>query len=316
MSEDHNLSEKENSSEENLNPEEKVVQESSDSSETVSIDAVDVESGETETVDVLNDENEEELEQELDEVADAFGDDDDEEDELGDEIKEGEEVKQDSDVFGGEDDEKELAEAESLTVTTEETTAAVAAEPKVKKPVEDEKKWYSLRVISGKERKIKERIELEITRNNWADFVTQILVPSEKVYKIRNGKKVILERNILPGYILVEADPNRFSGEMVQAIVNVPNVIHFLGKNNPIPMQASEANRMLGKVDESQSLGEAMIEPFITGETVKIIDGPFNEFVGDIQEVNEEKKKLKVIVKIFGRGTEVELNFMQVEKQQ
>jgi len=103
---------------------------------------------------------------------------------------------------------------------------------------------------------------------------------------------------------------------MVQAIVNVPNVIHFLGKNNPIPMQASEANRMLGKVDESQSLSEAMVEPFIIGETVKIIDGPFNEFVGDIQEVNEEKKKLKVIVKIFGRGTEVELNFMQVEKQQ
>ena len=159
-------------------------------------------------------------------------------------------------------------------------------------------------------------IELEISRSKWGDFVTQILVPSEKVYKIRNGKKVILERNILPGYILVEADPARFTGEMVQAIANVPNVIHFLGRNNPIPMQQSEANRMLGKVDESQSLSEAMVEPFIIGETVKIIDGPFNEFVGDIQEVNEEKKKLKVIVKIFGRGTEVELNFMQVEKQQ
>ena len=126
---------------------------------------------------------------------------------------------------------------------------------------------------------------------------------------------MILERNILPGYILIEADPTGFTGEMVQAIANVPNVIHFLGKNNPIPMQQSEANRMLGKVDESQSLSEAMVEPFIVGETVKIIDGPFNEFVGDIQEVNEEKKKLKVIVKIFGRGTEVELNFMQVEKQ-
>jgi len=80
-------------------------------------------------------------------------------------------------------------------------------------------------------------------------------------------------------------------------------------------MQQAEANRMLGKVDESQDIGEALIEPFIVGETVKIIDGPFNEFVGDIQEVNEEKKKLKVIVKIFGRGTEVELNFMQIEKQ-
>lgn len=179
-----------------------------------------------------------------------------------------------------------------------------------------ENKWYSLRVISGKERKIKERIELEIQRSGWTEFVTQILVPTEKVYKIRNGKKVISERNILPGYILVEANPKKLSGEIVTRIANIPNVIHFLGKTNPIPMQQHEANRLLGKVDESQDAGEQMLEPFIVGETVKIIDGPFNEFVGDIQEVNEEKKKLKVIVKIFGRGTEVELNFMQVEKQQ
>ena len=178
-----------------------------------------------------------------------------------------------------------------------------------------ESRWYSLRVISGKEKKIKERIELEIQRNKWDSVVTQILVPSEKVYKIRNGKKVILERNILPGYILVEAMPDKFTPEIVQGIANIPNVIHFLGRDKPIPMQKAEANRMLGKVDESQEVGEALIEPFIEGETVKIIDGPFNEFVGDIKEVNEEKKKLKVIVKIFGRGTEVELNFMQVEKQ-
>jgi len=178
-----------------------------------------------------------------------------------------------------------------------------------------EKKWYSLRVISGKEKKIKERIELEIQRSKWSDVVTQVLVPSEKVYKIRNGKKVVLERNILPGYILVEAVHDKFRGEMVQAIANIPNVIHFLGRNRPVPMQESEANRMLGKVDENQNFGEALIEPYIVGETVKIVDGPFKEFIGDIQEVNEEKKKLKVIVKIFGRGTEVELNFMQVDKQ-
>ena len=179
----------------------------------------------------------------------------------------------------------------------------------------EETRWYSLRVISGKEKKIKERIELELQRHKWNDFVPQILVPSEKVYKIRNGKKVILDRNILPGYILVEAYPSKFSGEIIQAISNMTNVIHFLGRNNPIPMQQSEANRMLGKVDESQDIIEAMVEPFLIGETIKIIDGPFNDFVGDIKEVNEEKKKLKIIVKIFGRGTEVELNFMQVEKQ-
>ena len=176
-------------------------------------------------------------------------------------------------------------------------------------------RWYSLRVISGKERKIKERIELEIQRSGWGDVVTSVLVPSEKVYKIRNGKKVILERNILPGYILIEAVPEMFKGDIVQSIANIPNVIHFLGKNHPIPMQPAEANRMLGKVDESQDVGEAMIEPFLEGESVKIIDGPFSGFIGDIKEVNEEKKKLKVIVKIFGRGTEVELNFMQVDKQ-
>ena len=208
-----------------------------------------------------------------------------------------------ADVDGAEDESSPEADA------PEEKEEEVVPEPV------NHRRWYSLRVISGKERKIKERIELEISRRKWEDFVTQILVPSEKVYKIRNGKKVILERNILPGYILVEADHRKFSGEMVTTIANIPNVIHFLGKSNPIPMQQSEANRMLGKVDESQDVGEALIEPFIVGETVKIIDGPFNEFIGDIQEVNEEKKKLKVIVKIFGRGTEVELNFMQVDKQ-
>ena len=176
-------------------------------------------------------------------------------------------------------------------------------------------KWYSLRVISGKEKKIKERIEKEIERNEWSEKVTKIVVPTEKVYKIRGGKKVISDRNILPGYILVEADPYALNAELVDGITSLPNVIHFLGKAEPIPMRESEANRLLGKVDESLEAGDTMIEPFIEGETVKIIDGPFAEFVGDIQEVNEEKKKLKVIVKIFGRGTEVELNFMQVEKQ-
>lgn len=179
----------------------------------------------------------------------------------------------------------------------------------------EEKRWYSLRVISGKEKKIKERLELEISRSGWDDRVTQILVPTEKVYKIRNGKKVILERNILPGYILVEAVPAKFSGEIITTITNMTDVMHFLGRNNPIPMKPSEANRMLGKVDESQDAAESMIEPYLVGESVKITDGPFKDFIGDVKEVNEEKKKLTVIVKIFGRGTEVELNFMQVEKQ-
>ncbi|HRI00779.1 MAG TPA: transcription termination/antitermination protein NusG [Saprospiraceae bacterium] len=178
----------------------------------------------------------------------------------------------------------------------------------------EERRWYSLRVISGKEKKIRERLEQEIHRSGWSEIISQVIVPSEKVYKIRNSKKVIMERNLLPGYLLVEALPSKFSPEIVQHIANMPDIIHFLGKNVPIPMSQTEANRMLGKVDESMETGETMMEPFIAGETVKIIDGPFNEFVGDIKEVNEEKKKIVVIVKIFGRGTEVELNFMQVEK--
>ncbi|MFN7327167.1 MAG: transcription termination/antitermination protein NusG [Chitinophagales bacterium] len=177
-----------------------------------------------------------------------------------------------------------------------------------------EKKWYSLRVISGKEKSIKERIEKEIGNSKWEDFIFSVVVPTEKVYKILNGKKVVKERNLLPGYILVEALSGRLNGDIAKSIADIPNVIHFLGKESPLPMTQAEANRLLGKVDESAETGEIMLEPYLVGETVKIIDGPFADFVGDVQEVNEEKKKLKVIVKIFGRGTEVELGFMQVEK--
>jgi len=179
----------------------------------------------------------------------------------------------------------------------------------------DTSKWYSLRVISGKEKKLKDKIILEVDKSGWSDIVLQIIVPIEKVFKMQAGKKRTMERNILPGYILVEAEPDKFSGEIVQAITSITNVMHFLGKNNPIPMTQVEANRMLGKVDESNEAGEAMLDPFLVNETIKIIDGPFKDFIGDVKEVNEDKKKLKVIVKIFGRGTEVELNFSQVEKQ-
>lgn len=178
----------------------------------------------------------------------------------------------------------------------------------------EDRKWYSLRVISGKEKKIQERIIREIELNGWGSFIFSVIVPTEKVYKVRNGKKVMQERNLLPGYILVEAIGQKLNGDVAKLIADIPNVIHFLGKEVPSPMAQHEANRLLGKVDESSESGETLSEPFLINETVKIIDGPFAEFIGDIQEVNDEKKKLKVIVKIFGRGTEVELNFLQVEK--
>lgn len=179
----------------------------------------------------------------------------------------------------------------------------------------EEKKWYSLRVISGKEKKIKERIDLEISREKaLQEFIFSVIVPTEKVYKIRNGKKVVQERNLLPGYILIEAYGSRLNGEVAKMIADIPNVIHFLGKEQPLPMTTAEAHRLLGIVDESTETGETIAEPYLIGETVKITDGPFTDFVGDVQKVDDEKKKLTVIVKIFGRGTEVELNFMQVEK--
>lgn len=177
-----------------------------------------------------------------------------------------------------------------------------------------EKKWYVLRAIGGKEKKVKEYIESEVKRLKLDDYISQVLIPTEKVYQIRSGKKISKERNFFPGYVLVEA---LLDGEIPHILENVPNVIGFLGDNNkePVPLRPSEVNRILGKVDELAASDEEINVPFFVGETVKVVDGPFNSFSGVIEEVNEEKKKLKVMVKIFGRKTPLELSFMQVEKE-
>jgi len=179
---------------------------------------------------------------------------------------------------------------------------------------EVDKKWYVLRAIGGKEKKVKEYAESEIAGLKLTDYVSQVLIPTEKVYQIRNGKKVSKERPYLPGYVLVEA---AMVGEIPHILRNIPNVIGFLGDNdsNPIPLRQSEVNRILGKVDELNETDEEINVPYFVGETVKVIDGPFSGFNGLIEEVNEEKKKLKVMVKIFGRKTPLELSFMQVEKE-
>ncbi len=176
------------------------------------------------------------------------------------------------------------------------------------------KKWYVLRAIGGKEKKVKEYVESEISRLDLRDYIGQVLIPTEKVYQIRNGKKVSKERNYLPGYVLVEA---ALVGEIPHILKGIPNVIGFLTDNNnePTPLRMSEVNRILGKVDELNETDEEINVPFFVGETVKVIDGPFNGFNGIIEDVNEEKKKLKVMVKIFGRKTPLELSFMQVEKE-
>jgi transcriptional antiterminator NusG len=179
---------------------------------------------------------------------------------------------------------------------------------------EVKKRWYVVRAVGGQEKKVRDYIELEIKRHNLEHLVGQVLIPTEKVYQIRNGKKISKERNYLPGYVLVEAV---LEGEVSHVIKSVPNVIGFMGATkggDPMPMRVSEVNRILGKVDELAEQEEEMNIPFVDGETVKVIDGPFNGFNGVIEGVNEEKKKLQVMVKIFGRKTPLELSYMQVEK--
>lgn len=180
---------------------------------------------------------------------------------------------------------------------------------------ETTKRWYVLRAIGGKEKKVKEYIEHEIANGDLKGFVEQVLIPTEKVYQIRSGKKISKERNFFPGYVLIEAS---LVGEVTHTLRNIPNVIGFLGDTkggDPVPMRPSEINRILGKVDELAETGEELNIPFVVGETVKVIDGPFNGFNGTIEVINEEKKKLQVMVKIFGRKTPLELSFMQVEKE-
>lgn len=179
---------------------------------------------------------------------------------------------------------------------------------------EQEKKWYVIRTISGKEKKVKQYLENEINRLGMTEYVSQVLIPTEKVYQIRNGKKVSKERSFFPGYVLLEAV---LVGEIPHIIENISGVIGFLGVKGepPAPLRMSEVNRILGKVDELSETAEVMNVPYIVGESIKVIDGPFNNFTGIIEEINEEKKKLKVMVKIFGRKTPLELSYMQVEKE-
>ena len=178
----------------------------------------------------------------------------------------------------------------------------------------DTKKWYVVRSVSGKESKIKEYIESDIARLGLSEHVEDILVPTEKVVQIRNGKKVSKEKNYFPGYIMIKAN---LSGEVPHIIRSITNVIGFLGEKKggePVPLRPSEVNRLLGKVDELSEQTENILIPFKIGETIKVIDGPFNGFNGSIEKVNEEKRKLEVMVKIFGRKTPLELSYMQVEK--
>jgi transcriptional antiterminator NusG len=179
------------------------------------------------------------------------------------------------------------------------------------------KNWYVMRAISGKEGKVKEYVDAMLHQGGeFAKHVSQVLIPTEKVVSVRNGKRVVKEKNRFAGYVFVEAE---LVGEVQPRLRAVPNVLGFLSdtktNNVPMPLRPHEVNQMLGTVDELQEIPEDVIIPFEVGESVKVVDGPFTGFDAIIEEVNNEKKKLKVSVKIFGRKTPLELGFMQVEKQ-
>lgn len=176
------------------------------------------------------------------------------------------------------------------------------------------KKWYVVRAVSGQENKVKAYIETEINRLGMGDYISQVLVPTEKVVQVRDGKKISKDKVYFPGYVMIEAN---LVGEIPHIIKSITGVIGFLGEvkgGDPVPLRLSEVNRMLGKVDELSVNVDTQSIPFKLGETIKVIDGPFNGFNGTIEKINEEKRKLEVMVKIFGRKTPLELSFMQVEK--
>ena len=173
--------------------------------------------------------------------------------------------------------------------------------------------WYVVRAVSGQEKKVKANLESMLIKSKLTDYVPQILITMEKVYQIKNGKKIAKERNYFPGYILIQA---KFHGEVAATIKGINGVVGFLGsKDNPVPLRQAEVNRILGNADENGGVDIETTEPFIVGEPIKVTDGPFSGFSGIIEEVNEEKKKLKVMVKIFGRRTPLELNYTQVDKE-
>lgn len=183
----------------------------------------------------------------------------------------------------------------------------------------ESKQWYVIRAIGGKEKKVKEYIESEVRKSHLEELVSQVLIPTEKVYTIRNGKKISKERISYPGYVLVEA---AMVGEIPFLLRNTPNVLGFLGDSKEdskrmiaTPLRPQEVSRILGRVDQLNEGEEENEVPFFVGETVKVTDGPFASFSGTIEAVDNDRKKLTVSVKIFGRKTPMELSFMQVEKE-
>jgi transcriptional antiterminator NusG len=173
-----------------------------------------------------------------------------------------------------------------------------------------DKRWYVVRTYSGHEAKVKTYLESDVVRQALGDRIGSILIPSEKVIEVKDGKKKAKVKNFFPGYILIEAVIDKETSHMIS---EAPSVLGFVpDKNNPVPLQPDEVRRLIGKMEERVDV-EMVEVPFRVGDPVKVVEGPFNNFNGFVQEVNPEKMKVKVMVSIFGRKTPVELDFGQVE---
>lgn len=178
-----------------------------------------------------------------------------------------------------------------------------------------EAKWYAMKAISGKEQKVKEYIEAACKTTELGNYVSQVIVPLEKVVQLRNGKRITKEKVRLPGYVLVEC---QLINECYPRLRNVPNVLGFLSESKastiPLPIRQSELNLFLGTMQESQAVDEEEYT-FMVGEKVKVTDGPFSGMNGEIVEIFPDKKKLSVEIIVFGRPTPMELSFNQVDKE-
>jgi len=172
--------------------------------------------------------------------------------------------------------------------------------------------WFAIHVFSGHEKKIERYLESEIDRTGLKDRITRVVIPSEEVIEMRDGKKRVKNKMFFPGYMLIEME---LDNKTQHVVLNTPGVTNFVGpKNKPVPLREDEVRRILGRVEERK--GEEIIDiPYSVGDPVKVIDGPFSDFSGVVEEIQKEKKKLKVMVSIFGRSTPVELDFLQVEQE-
>lgn len=173
------------------------------------------------------------------------------------------------------------------------------------------KHWYLIHTYSGHEDKVRTTIEKSVAINNMGDKISQVVIPTEEVIELKKNKKQIRRRKFFPGYVLVEMIADNQSCYLIR---NTPSVTGFLGGSNPIPLAPGDVERMMELNSQPKTAKPRPAVVFDKGENVRINDGPFRHFVGTVEEVNEDRAKLKVTVSIFGRATPVELDYLQVEK--